>query len=160
MAEYYGVFKETWDNSHMKVADEHAHNIIAILDEGIGGGCLFRSHAYENKDDAGFAAAEQRMYAREEREHQRYGYCSYRDHIFVHEVDAKGHYLPSAGDIKKVMEYMNTWLIKDAGRASYGDFAYDLFLKAYGDMTPAKIRKELIENGKLLRRAECSYKKD
>ena len=149
----YGVIKTSFDSSRKTWEEEKTWEYAYMIIEGLHASTFFPQTIgmyngdclRDTKEEAQSASYKIRDYARYERERARYGYCSYKDRIWVHECltknGSRGVYLPTVGEVKKGLEYIKANLQSENFRQDFVDWAV-----AHDKMTPAQVREELIEN--------------
>lgn len=149
----YGVIKTSFDSSRKTWEEEKTWEYAYMIIEGLHASTFFPQTIgmyngdclRDTKEEAQNASYKIRDYAREDRANARYGYCSYKDRIWVHECltrnGSRGVYLPTVGEVKKGIEYIKANLQSENFRQDFVDWAV-----AHDKMTPAQVREELIEN--------------
>lgn len=142
----YAVIKTSFNSSRTTWDKEKSFQFAYIIINGLSHSTFYpQSGVFETKEDAQREASDIRFWAREEKSRQRYGYASYKNRIWVHEViKAPGKsaaYLPTVGEIKKGMEYIHNDVMSDNPRADYIDWS----IKNEGK-SAKEIREELINN--------------
>lgn len=140
----YGVIKTSFDSSRETWDEAKAKEFAYIITSGLAAGTFFvQGKVYEDKEDAKNESYEVREWAAYDRSRARYGYASWRDRIWVHEVEKIpgkcAVYLPSIGEIKKGMEYIHANVMGDNPSRDYIDWEV-----AHDKMTPKQIREELL----------------
>ena len=143
---YYATIKTSFNSSRTTWEAEKAWEYAYMITEGLGNGTFFAEGGiFETKDEATRKSYNVREWARYDRSRARYGYSSYKDRIWVHEVISRngrnGAYLPTVGEIKKGMEEIARRLKEEENtRMEWVDWA----VKHEG-WTAAQVRDELIE---------------
>ena len=143
---HWAVIKTSFDSSRKTWDDEKAWEFAYIITEGLGVGTFFpQGGIFDTKEEAQRKSVDIRQYAAYDRSRARYGYSSYKDRIWVHQVISKsgrnGVYLPTVGEIKKGLEYIANNLKSENYRSEWVDWA-----AAHDGMKPSEILEELIEN--------------
>lgn len=142
----YAVIKTSFNSSRTTWDEEKSSQFAYMITNGLAHSTFFpQGKVFETKEDAQREASDIRFWEREERAHRRYGYASYKDRIWVHEViKAPGRfaaYLPTVGEIKKGMEYIHNNVMSDNPSSDYIDWS----IKNEGK-SAKEIREELINN--------------
>ncbi len=145
---FFGVAKTSFDSSRRTWDEEKTWEYAYMITSGLSSSTFFpeSNKVFDTKDEAQRFSYDVREWARYDRERSRYGYCHYKDRIWIHEfVKKPGYfpaYLPSVGEIKKGMDYIHNELMnEEKPRAEYVEWA-----TTHEGMTAAQVRDELIEN--------------
>lgn len=140
----YGVAKTSFNSSRQTWDEAKSWEYAYIMTEGLGVGTFFTDEVFDTKEEAQSHSYKVRDWAAYDRSRARSGYASYKDRIWVHEYIKKpGYreaYLPTVGEIRKGLEYIQNNLKSENYRKEWVDW-----MVAHENMKPAQIRQELID---------------
>jgi hypothetical protein len=145
MSKFYTVYKVLFDSCYSDKRGARDNFVMfGILN---GDGESFRSiqnyfdeERNGDKEEIKRDAIEARIYAREQKRKERYGYASYHHNIFIGRCDRELRYIPSLAEVKTFKERM------DIESQRNPDFKLSkVYLEKYAGLSPKEILKKYMD---------------